>query len=71
MENNASPSVPDPDLSPENSPSGPGRTQIGTRRINNTPMVIIFVLMVLFLFVVIGVMYSRSKRQIAQNSTLR
>ena len=69
MENNASPSVPDPDLSPENSPSGPaGRTQIGTRRINNTPMVIVFVLMVLFLFVVIAVMYSRSKRLIAQDT---
>ena len=69
MENNAAPtSIPDPDLSPENSPAGPGRAQIGTRRINNTPMVIAFVLLVLFLFVVIGVMYSRSKRQIAQNT---
>ena len=69
MENNATPSsIPDPDLSPENSPVGPGRAQVGTRRINNTPMVIVFVLMVLFLFVVIAVMYSRSKRQIAQNT---
>ena len=69
MENNAAPSsIPDPDLSPEHSPSGPGRAQVGTRRINNTPMVIAFVLMVLFLFVVIAVMYSRSKRQIAQNT---
>ncbi len=68
MENNAPPPASDPDLSPENSPSGAGRSQVGTRRINNTPMVIIFVLMVLFLFVVIGVMYSRSKRQIAQNT---
>ena len=68
MENNAPPSASDPDLSPENSPSGAGRSQVGTRRINNTPMVIIFVLMVLFMFVVIGVMYSRSKRQIAQNT---
>ena len=32
------------------------------------PIVIVFVLMVLFLFVVIGVMYSRSQRQIAQST---
>ena len=58
---------PDPDLAPKNSPGAPHRTPTGTRRINKTPMVIIFVLMVLFLFVVIGVMYSRSQRQIVQN----
>ena len=68
MESNAPSLNPDPDLAPENSPGSPGRTQIGTRRINNTPMVIAFVLMVLFLFVVIAVMYARSKRQIAQNT---
>ncbi|MBE7156886.1 MAG: conjugal transfer protein TrbI, partial [Rhodospirillales bacterium] len=68
MENNGSHPVPDPDLAPENSPSGAARTQIGTRRINNTPMVIIFVLMVLFIFVVMAVMYARSKRQIAQST---
>lgn len=55
-------SLPDPDLAPENSPSGP----VGTRRINNVPLVILFVLSVLFLFVIIAVMYARSQRQIIQ-----
>ena len=59
---------PDPDLAPENSPGASSAGRTGTRRINKTPMVIIFVLMVLFLVVVIGVMYSRSQRQITQNT---
>ncbi|MBE7157353.1 MAG: conjugal transfer protein TrbI [Rhodospirillales bacterium] len=68
MQNSPLSPVPDPDLAPENSPSASARTFAGTRRINNTPMVIVFVLMVLFLFVVIGVMYSRSQRQIARTT---
>ncbi len=68
MPNDDSSLNPDPDLAPENSPGAPDRASTGTRRINKTPMVIVFVLMVLFLFVVIGVMYSRSQRQIVQNT---
>ena len=68
MANNDPSSNPDPDLAPENSPGASSAARTGTRRINKTPMVIVFVLMVLFLIVVIGVMYSRSQRQITQNT---
>ena len=62
----------DPDLSPESSPEAPnrlGRARTaagGTRRINQLPLFIVFVLGVLFLVICIAVMYSRSQRQIAQ-----
>jgi type IV secretory pathway VirB10-like protein len=59
---------PDPDLAPENSPGALSRRQTGTRRINNMPVAIVFALLTLFLIVVIAVMYSRSKRQIAQSA---
>ena len=65
MQSDAPGSIPDPDLDPANSPGG---AQRGTRRINKMPLVIIFGLMVIFLFVVIAVMYARSQRQIAQNT---
>ena len=68
MANNDPSLNPDPDLAPENSPGASNATRTGTRRINKTPMVIVFALMVLFLIVVIGVMYSRSQRQITQNT---
>ena len=68
MANNDPSLTPDPDLAPENSPGASNATRTGTRRINKTPMVIVFALMVLFLIVVIGVMYSRSQRQITQNT---
>lgn len=68
MANNDPSLNPDPDLAPENSPAASHATRTGTRRINKTPMVIVFALMVLFLIVVIGVMYSRSQRQIAQST---
>ncbi len=68
MANNDPSLNPDPDLAPENSPGASYAARTGTRRINKTPMVIVFVLMVFFLVVVIGVMYSRSQRQITQNT---
>lgn len=62
----------DPDLSPEASPEAPNRLgtaagRVGTRRINQLPLFIVFVAVVLFLGICIAVMYSRSQRQIARN----
>lgn len=56
-----SPTIHDPDMAPEASPSG---VSAGTRRINAMPIVIIFIVLVIFGFVMVGVIYSRKQNQL-------
>lgn len=61
----------DPDLSPVTSPDHPERVapaMVGTRRINQRPMLIVFVLVTLFAVVCVAVMYSRSQRQVQRHT---